>query len=250
MTRVNHASACVGNFYDFIAKVIPQLSPGLQQEGQQLLDDYRGDQADPELLEAAQDIYETDDLEIDEGALTSEGDRGTWVQAWVWVSDDEYDEEDESNVGDDLCDTCMRSGVVVYRTDENGNTICVDCDDDEEEPGLQPRRTARYLMQIETDDDFTLMFRGRLYRDGETLELNDVTELDAVEICGPFGSERDEHTKCYEFEQALRYIKQRPDWAFDNTGGNRGVSWYPIQIRPDQMDDRWWMNEEEQDETR
>lgn len=29
---------------------------------------------------------------------------------------------------DDLCDTCMRSGVEVHRTDEDGNTICVDCD--------------------------------------------------------------------------------------------------------------------------
>lgn len=29
---------------------------------------------------------------------------------------------------DDLCDTCMRSGVEVHRTDEEGNTVCVDCD--------------------------------------------------------------------------------------------------------------------------
>lgn len=39
-----------------------------------------------------------------------------------------HDEED----GDDLCDKCMRSGVQVARTDEDGNTICVECDGDEE----------------------------------------------------------------------------------------------------------------------
>lgn len=31
----------------------------------------------------------------------------------------------------DLCDRCMRSGVEVHRTDENGNTVCVECDDEE-----------------------------------------------------------------------------------------------------------------------
>lgn len=37
------------------------------------------------------------------------------------------DEDDEPD-GDDLCDTCMRSGVEVHRTDEHGNTVCVECD--------------------------------------------------------------------------------------------------------------------------
>ena len=31
---------------------------------------------------------------------------------------------------DDLCDTCMRSGVAIARTDEDGNTVCVECDED------------------------------------------------------------------------------------------------------------------------
>ena len=34
---------------------------------------------------------------------------------------------DPSEEFTDLCDTCMRSNVEVYQTDENGNTVCVDC---------------------------------------------------------------------------------------------------------------------------
>jgi hypothetical protein len=35
-----------------------------------------------------------DEIEVDAGALRSEGDGGTWVQAWVWVPG-ESDEEEE-----------------------------------------------------------------------------------------------------------------------------------------------------------
>lgn len=35
--------------------------------------------------------------------------------------------EADHNVGDDLCDRCMRSGVVVSRV-KNDKTVCVDCD--------------------------------------------------------------------------------------------------------------------------
>jgi len=41
--------------------------------------------ADPALLAKASDLYATDELEIDDVAGASEGDAGTWVQAWVWV---------------------------------------------------------------------------------------------------------------------------------------------------------------------
>jgi len=58
-------------------------------------------------------------------------------QAWLSADDDcvtvnDISSEDDSNVGDDLCDRCRRSGVVCYRTDEYG-TVCVDCDAEEEE---------------------------------------------------------------------------------------------------------------------
>jgi hypothetical protein len=43
----------------------------------------------------------------------------------------QWSKTEKENQGDDLCDKCMRSGVVVSRTDENGDTICVDCDEDE-----------------------------------------------------------------------------------------------------------------------
>lgn len=36
---------------------------------------------------------------------------------------------DQSNVGDDICDQCMRSNVVCNRTNSKGETICVDCDE-------------------------------------------------------------------------------------------------------------------------
>lgn len=37
---------------------------------------------------------------------------------------DEIVPEDE---GDDVCDKCMRSGVQVSQTDENGDTVCAEC---------------------------------------------------------------------------------------------------------------------------
>jgi hypothetical protein len=52
--------------------------------------------ADGGLIEAARDRYalgSSDNIEIDDGALTSIGDEGTWVQAWVWM-EHEDDEDD------------------------------------------------------------------------------------------------------------------------------------------------------------
>jgi len=46
----------------------------------------------PEQLTAARAAYalrSDDNLEIDEEALVSEGEGGVWVQAWVWMSDEE-----------------------------------------------------------------------------------------------------------------------------------------------------------------
>lgn len=48
--------------------------------------------ADAALLDAARDRYalgSNDDVEIDDGAVTSVGDGGTWVQAWVWIANEE-----------------------------------------------------------------------------------------------------------------------------------------------------------------
>lgn len=44
------------------------------------------------VVEAAREQYCNDECEIDDGPLTSRGDRGCWVQAWVWVA---YPEKEE-----------------------------------------------------------------------------------------------------------------------------------------------------------
>lgn len=49
----------------------------------------------------------------------------------ITEADIDDSEEREDDGGDDLCDTCMRSGVHVARTDEDGKTVCVDCDENE-----------------------------------------------------------------------------------------------------------------------
>lgn len=41
--------------------------------------------ATPELGEDARALYGSDEINIDDGALTSVGEDGTWVQAWLWV---------------------------------------------------------------------------------------------------------------------------------------------------------------------
>lgn len=41
--------------------------------------------ASDELLERARVIHGRSDIQIDDGALTSETDEGAWVQAWVYV---------------------------------------------------------------------------------------------------------------------------------------------------------------------
>lgn len=51
--------------------------------------------ATPEQIEAARELYQTDDTEIDDfNVATSEGDGGTWIAAWVWLADATEDEEE------------------------------------------------------------------------------------------------------------------------------------------------------------
>lgn len=40
------------------------------------------------------------------------------------------DKEPDDNVGDDLCDRCMRSNIVVDHTTEERETVCLDCAED------------------------------------------------------------------------------------------------------------------------
>lgn len=39
-----------------------------------------------QLIQTAREMYAGDDLEIDESPAVSMSDEGAWVQAWVWVS--------------------------------------------------------------------------------------------------------------------------------------------------------------------
>lgn len=45
----------------------------------------------------------------------------------------DFDRVEPTVDGDDLCDICMRSGVHVSRTLDDGRTVCVDCEDGIEE---------------------------------------------------------------------------------------------------------------------
>jgi hypothetical protein len=41
-----------------------------------------------DLIQRARDEYASDDLEIDDNAVVSTGEDGSWVQAWVWVREE------------------------------------------------------------------------------------------------------------------------------------------------------------------
>ena len=44
-----------------------------------------------EMIVLAREIWASENLEIDDGALISESDDGVWVAAWVWVPKEELD---------------------------------------------------------------------------------------------------------------------------------------------------------------
>jgi hypothetical protein len=49
----------------------------------------KGTYADETLINKARDLYQTDDVEIDDLEVkTSVAEGGTWVAAWVWVPEE------------------------------------------------------------------------------------------------------------------------------------------------------------------
>lgn len=75
--------------------------------------------ATPRQIERAREEYQTDDIEIDDGALASPNEDGTWVAAWVHVPRCESDCVDAECEG-----SCAReAGAIDY--------ACIDdtCDD-------------------------------------------------------------------------------------------------------------------------
>lgn len=86
--------------------------------------------------EAMDDNTSDGDLEMDDDAVVALGDDpGAYVMCWKWVDALTAGIEDGQDDGDDVCDTCGRTGVTIART-LKGKTICEDCDeetDDEED---------------------------------------------------------------------------------------------------------------------
>jgi len=98
----------------------------------------------------------------------------------------------------------------------------------------QKEIAMKYLLNIETDWDFAIKFRGEIFSEYEIdITLDSVEELDEIELLGPFATPLSEDTKVWEFNQAMEAIKANPDQSFCNQGGNRGVDWTPLpQTRP------------------
>jgi len=86
-------------------------------------------------------------------------------------------------------------------------------------------------MLVQTDWDFSVRFKGKLYSDYNFfLFFDSLEELDQIEILGPYGAPRNINTKCSELVEAIKKIKQNPHESFDTTGGNRGV--YYVSSEP------------------
>lgn len=52
-----------------------------------LMEKVAAQRANEKLVSVARDFYSTEDLKINDDALTSPGEDGVWIQAWVWVGD-------------------------------------------------------------------------------------------------------------------------------------------------------------------
>ena len=87
----------------------------------------------------------------------------------------------------------------------------------------------RGLLNIETDWDFCLKYKDKIFNCGDTIKI-DSDELDKLEILGAFGSPRTKDTKCSEYIEGIQEIKSNPAKEFSNQGGNRGVSWTPLDV--------------------
>lgn len=91
---------------------------------------------------------------------------------------------------------------------------------------LSQKREPKFLLTVVTDDDFSLFFKGQLYTDHEiSLDINDPSELNQIEVLGKWGNDLTDDVKCSEFTRGIEAIKSNPYTGYDSTGGNRGVNW-------------------------
>ena len=85
-----------------------------------------------------------------------------------------------------------------------------------------------FLLTVETDHDFSLRYRGELFANYEiVLKMESVKDLDDIILQGPFGVPSLPE-KRFEFDEAMKAIRENPELEFSNLGGNRGVEWIPI----------------------
>lgn len=78
----------------------------------------------------ARKAYASDDVEIDDNPRISTADGGMWVQAWVWVGDEDLDEGDDYDDADDdaVCDACGEH-YETFELDASGE--CWKCTSDD-----------------------------------------------------------------------------------------------------------------------
>ncbi|MBX5130742.1 hypothetical protein HJB53_30090 [Rhizobium lentis] len=86
------------------------------------------DPADP--YRAAAKEQANDELEVDDDAVVSPGDDpGAWVQAWIWIRND------EAGISEDDEDACRDCGEHYADGGDGYNGRCPDCADKAEEEG-------------------------------------------------------------------------------------------------------------------
>ena len=89
---------------------------------------------------------------------------------------------------------------------------------------LEPTpQVSKYSIYFESDDDFSIKFKDKTYYGDEYIFFNSIDDLDEMEVLGPWGGERKEHTKCWEWEEGIKAIKQNPEENYRRLGGNRGL---------------------------
>ena len=81
----------------------------------------------------------------------------------------------------------------------------------------------RYFLEINTDWDFALVYRGKYYYGDITLLLDNPDELEKIAIV-------DGH-KTYEFYYSKKQILFNPEAEFKYLGGNRNVKWTPVTLK-------------------
>lgn len=84
---------------------------------------------DGQIITRARELYADDETEIDDDPAVSHADDGTWVAAWVWVSNEEaglIDNEDGDDPEEETCRTC---GETYNGYGDGYDGECPDCAD-------------------------------------------------------------------------------------------------------------------------